>query len=60
MKTEDEADVLINRLNDGADFGDLAFAESECPSKAQGGSLGWFGRGQMVGLLSRCELVSPA
>lgn len=33
---------------DGKSFEDLATAHSDCPSKAQGGSLGEFGRGQMV------------
>jgi len=41
--------TLRTRLNDGADFSELAAAHSECPSgKQAGGSLGWFGRGAMV------------
>lgn len=32
----------------GENFADLAKAHSDCPSKAQGGDLGEFGRGQMV------------
>jgi len=40
---------LRKKLQEGADFGDLAAAYSECPSgKQAGGSLGWFGRGAMV------------
>jgi Parvulin-like peptidyl-prolyl isomerase len=35
-------------LADGADFAAIAAEFSDCPSKAQGGSLGQFGRGQMV------------
>ncbi len=33
---------------DGADFAELARAESKCPSSANGGDLGWFGSGRMV------------
>ncbi|MEM1442933.1 MAG: peptidylprolyl isomerase [Verrucomicrobiota bacterium] len=32
----------------GENFAELAGAHSDCPSKAQGGSLGEFGKGQMV------------
>lgn len=36
-------------VNKGTVFGDEAAAHSDCPSgKGNGGSLGWFGRGQMV------------
>lgn len=48
VKTEAAADELLGRLEGGADFGELAMVESECPSKQQGGDLGWFGPGQMV------------
>lgn len=45
-----EAEELQKELakEDGKSFEDLATAHSDCPSKAQGGSLGEFGRGQMV------------
>ncbi len=36
------------QLKDGGDFAELAKQHSDCPSKEQGGSLGKFGRGQMV------------
>lgn len=41
-------DDLKTQLDGGADFGALARANSDCPSSAQGGDLGSFGRGQMV------------
>jgi parvulin-like peptidyl-prolyl isomerase len=36
-------------LDGGADFAALAQQHSDCPSGKQGGDLGRFGRGQMVG-----------
>ena len=51
-RTKEEALELINeikgKLDDGAEFADLASENSDCPSGQQGGSLGQFGRGQMV------------
>ncbi len=35
-------------VNDKSDFAEEAKKHSDCPSGAQGGSLGWFGRGMMV------------
>lgn len=39
---------LRQQIIDGADFAELARENSDCPSKADGGNLGRFGRGQMV------------
>lgn len=43
-----KAEDLLKQIKDGGDFAELAKAHSSCPSKAQGGDLGTFGRKQMV------------
>ena len=48
VETEDEANAIIEQLNDEADFAELAREKSTGPSGPNGGSLGSFGRGQMV------------
>lgn len=48
VESEAAAAALIGELDGGADFAALASEHSIGPSKAQGGSLGFFGRGQMV------------
>lgn len=48
VKTEEEAKDLLAKLNEGADFGELAEEHSLCPSKRDGGDLGYFGKGMMV------------
>jgi parvulin-like peptidyl-prolyl isomerase len=49
MATETEAQAVIERLNNGEDFGDLAAKLStDTGSGASGGDLGWFGKGAMV------------
>ncbi|MTI42863.1 peptidyl-prolyl cis-trans isomerase C [Roseibium hamelinense] len=42
------ADDIIQQLNGGADFAELAKEKSTGPSGANGGDLGYFTRGQMV------------
>ncbi len=48
VATEDEAKSIIASLEKGADFAELAKSKSTGPSGPNGGSLGTFGRGQMV------------
>ncbi len=43
-----KAEALLTQVKSGADFAELAKANSSCPSKTQGGDLGTFGRGKMV------------
>ncbi|MDQ5985673.1 MAG: Chaperone SurA [Syntrophus sp. SKADARSKE-3] len=47
-KKRAKAEELRKKLLAGADFSELAKTNSECPSKANGGDLGRFTRGQMV------------
>ncbi|MCT8978878.1 peptidylprolyl isomerase [Clostridium sp. CX1] len=48
IESEEKAEEIINKINNGMAFEDAAKEFSSCPSKAQGGSLGRFARGQMV------------
>lgn len=48
VETEEEAEDILEQLNEGADFAELAFEKSICPSSAQGGDLGFIETGQMV------------
>ncbi|MBO9476066.1 peptidylprolyl isomerase [Shimia sp. R11_0] len=48
VPTEEEAKDIRKELTDGADFAETAKVKSTGPSGASGGSLGWFGAGQMV------------
>ena len=48
VKTEQEAKAIIDQLKDGADFAELAREKSKGASSPGGGSLGSFGRGEMV------------
>ncbi|WP_099867954.1 peptidylprolyl isomerase [Pararhizobium haloflavum] len=49
VETEEEATALIEELDGGADFAELAEENSTDGSAANGGDLGYFQRGQMVG-----------
>jgi parvulin-like peptidyl-prolyl isomerase len=48
VKTEQEANIALYDVTHGKAFDDVAKEKSICPSRKSGGSLGWFGRGQMV------------
>lgn len=48
VKEEDEAKAIIKQLEEGADFAELAKEKSTGPSGPNGGSLGFFTKGQMV------------
>ena len=48
VDTEDKAKALKAQIDGGADFAELARANSSDGAAANGGSLGWFGPGMMV------------
>lgn len=48
VPTEQKALDLKTEIEGGADFGAMARKHSQCPSGKGGGSLGEFGRGDMV------------
>ena len=48
VATEEEAKKLKAEIDAGADFAELAKAHSTDGAAANGGDLGWFGRGQLV------------
>lgn len=43
-----KAEEILKQINEGADFAALASQESDCPSKENGGDLGFFTRDRMV------------
>lgn len=48
VESEEACNDLKAKIEDGAEFADVAKDHSKCPSGAQGGGLGEFSPGQMV------------
>lgn len=48
LKTQKEAEEILNMLKAGKNFETLAKEKSTCPSAKAGGDLGWVEKGQMV------------
>ena len=48
VRTEKEANTVLERLKKGDKFSNIAGEVSVCPSKKRGGDLGTFSRGKMV------------
>ncbi|MCB1516692.1 MAG: peptidylprolyl isomerase [Hyphomicrobiaceae bacterium] len=48
VNTEEEAKAVLDELNNGKDFAELAQEKSIDPGAANGGDLGYFTKGQMV------------
>jgi len=45
---KEKAEKLLKQVKEGGDFAAIAKEDSDCPSKAKGGDLGFFERGAMV------------
>jgi len=48
LEEKEQAEKMIQQLDDGADFAELAKNNSTGPTKSRGGDLGWFSAEQMV------------
>lgn len=63
LKDIDSAKMVLQKLEKGANFQDLAKKYSTCPSKKKGGDLGEFRRGQMSAAFDKavfsCPLLTP-
>ncbi len=59
VATEAECLDLKKQIEGGTDFAELARKHSKCPSGAQGGALGTFGRGQMVAEFDQVVFSAP-
>lgn len=59
VDTEEKCLQLKQEIENGADFAEVAMANSSCPSKAQGGDLGEFGPGMMVPEFDKVVFSAP-
>ncbi|WP_461207515.1 peptidylprolyl isomerase [Clostridium sp. DL1XJH146] len=59
IDTEEKASEIKKEIEEGLSFEEAAQKYSSCPSKAQGGSLGAFSRGQMVKEFEDAAFVLP-
>lgn len=57
VKTETEAKTVLDRLNKGEKFSNIAKDLSLCPSGKRGGDLGTFTRGKMVKEFENCAFA---
>ena len=59
VATEDKCNELKTQIEGGADFAEIAKANSSCPSSRDGGNLGSFGPGQMVREFDQVVFSAP-
>lgn len=66
IRVLDECQEIINQLNNGSDFSELANTYTQdpgnqvSPDSGRGGDLGWFGKGQMVKPFEEAAFVAKA
>lgn len=58
-ETKGQSGAIINRVQNGESFKELAKKFSNCPSGQVGGDLGWFGKGQMVPEFEKAAFETP-
>ena len=58
-EAQTEIASLAEQLTAGANFAELAQKHSDCPSSRDGGNLGAFGKGQMVGAFQDVAFALP-
>lgn len=59
VSSEAQCEELKQKILAGADFAEMARQYSACPSGAQGGDLGRFGRGMMVPEFDKVVFSAP-
>ncbi|XP_068660270.1 rhodanese-like/PpiC domain-containing protein 12, chloroplastic [Aristolochia californica] len=62
LVSEDKSKLILElqqRISEGTDLSDLAVEYSICPSKDNGGMLGWLRRGQMVPEFEEAAFAAP-
>ncbi len=59
VKTQAEAEAIIDQLNHGADFATLAEKDSIDPGAKNGGELGWFSQDEMVPAFANAAFALP-
>lgn len=57
VKSEQEAQALLDQLKKGGNFEELAKSKSVDSSAAKGGDLGWFGKGNMVPVFEKAAFA---
>lgn len=60
VDTQEEAQACREEILGGKSFAEVAKRVSKCPSRSQGGDLGFFTRGQMVPQFDKVAFTLPS